>query len=322
MAITASKTGNTTFEPMPAGVQQLVCVDVNDEGFHENPYKPGTAQHKISIAWQSAALREDGSRYLLTQWFTNSLHEKASLAQLVMDWLGVSYNEIPQNFDIEELIGKNARARIRQKEKRAGGMRAELQSIEPWEGEEIEPLGYDRRIDRNDYVPPSNEVQPASWYADGTMPAAPQTAQATPQAMPPQVATPQTARTAPASQTQVDAIMQEAMKTFGTSFLGKVAEYCRQVTRSNRGFSELDETEAAQVLNLLRSASATEAVTAKANGKRLTNTTTEAEPESDEYDDDDPFADDDPGGLTAAELNANGQAALVGSGAVNEYGSI
>lgn len=108
MPIYASAGSGTSFTPAPAGTHQAVCVDVIDKGQQPNPFKPGTTQAKIDIAWQIAETRDDGKPYLVFKRYTLSLNEKASLRHDLESWRGRPFTpEEERRFDVETVIGAN-----------------------------------------------------------------------------------------------------------------------------------------------------------------------------------------------------------------------
>lgn len=108
MPIYASAGSGTSFTPAPAGTHQAVCVDVIDRGQQPNPFKPGTTQAKIDIAWQIAETRDDGKAYLVFKRYTLSLNEKASLRHDLESWRGRPFTtDEERRFDVESVIGAN-----------------------------------------------------------------------------------------------------------------------------------------------------------------------------------------------------------------------
>lgn len=118
MPIYASAGSGTSFTPAPAGTHQAVCVDVIDKGQQPNPFKPGTTQAKIDIAWQIAETRDDGKPYLVYKRYTLSLNEKASLRHDLESWRGRAFTpEEERRFDVETVIGANCLVSIQHNSK-------------------------------------------------------------------------------------------------------------------------------------------------------------------------------------------------------------
>lgn len=108
MPIYASAGSGASFTPAPAGTHQAVCVDIIDKGQQPNPFKPGTTQAKIDIAWQIAELRDDGKPYLVYKRYTLSINEKATLRHDLESWRGRAFSRDEESrFDVETVIGAN-----------------------------------------------------------------------------------------------------------------------------------------------------------------------------------------------------------------------
>jgi hypothetical protein len=113
--------GGKVFTPAPEGVHQAVAVDVIDQGFKPNPFKPGTTQHKIDIAWQIAERRDDNKPYLVYKRYTLSLNEKATLRHDLESWRGKPFTRDEElGFDVESIIGANCLVNIQHKKSQDG----------------------------------------------------------------------------------------------------------------------------------------------------------------------------------------------------------
>jgi hypothetical protein len=102
------------FKPCPAGLQQLVCVDICDLGMMTSSYNgdPKT-QHKIAIKWQSIKRMADDKPYLVQKRYTYSLHKKSTLRADLQSWRGRAMTDAECDvFDLEKLIGVNAYGNI------------------------------------------------------------------------------------------------------------------------------------------------------------------------------------------------------------------
>ena len=110
MAIMATAGDSKNYTPAPAGVHQVVCVDVIDKGLLEVTYAGKTkTQHKISLVWQLTELRDDGKRQLVYKRYTCSLNEKATLRKDLESWRGRAFTrEEEMGFDVESVLGANA----------------------------------------------------------------------------------------------------------------------------------------------------------------------------------------------------------------------
>ncbi len=156
----ATKSTNTNWKPAPAGKWQAVCVDVRNEGYHPNPFNENRPQQKISIFFQLNAPRdEEGRLPLITRWFTLSMNEKAALSRFLCEWFECGFAALPEQFDLEQLVGMNARIRVIHEPKQDGsGDRAIIQSIESWEGPAMAPDNFERKPGQGD-VPPEQRQQ-------------------------------------------------------------------------------------------------------------------------------------------------------------------
>lgn len=100
----------STFVPAPQGLHQAVCVDVVDMGLQDTPFGE---KHKVKITWLLDAQMETGDPYMVSQWYTASLHERAKLRQDLESWRGRSFTtEELQGFDLEKLLSANAQLLI------------------------------------------------------------------------------------------------------------------------------------------------------------------------------------------------------------------
>lgn len=107
MAIVAKKSGGGNFNPAPSGSWGAVCCDVVDLGIVESTYSGKTKkQHKIRVVWQIDENMEDGNLFLVSQRYTLSLHEKATLRKDLEAWRGRPFSDDElEGFDVETVIG-------------------------------------------------------------------------------------------------------------------------------------------------------------------------------------------------------------------------
>lgn len=90
---------------LPAGTYQAVCTGVYDLGKQESKFG---VKHKIVISWEVNKTIETegefkGKRYVVSNRYTLSLHEKSNLTRDLTSWLG----SVPDSLDLETLRGKN-----------------------------------------------------------------------------------------------------------------------------------------------------------------------------------------------------------------------
>ena len=112
MPIMAQENNSTFEQPTPA-THQAVCVFVHDIGLQPGDYqgKPRLS-HKIIMAWQLAQKMTTGEYagqpFLITQFYTLSLSEKAKLRKDLEAWRGKAFTEAElKGFDVESVIGAN-----------------------------------------------------------------------------------------------------------------------------------------------------------------------------------------------------------------------
>lgn len=106
---TTSNTG--TFRPCPEGVTQSVLVDVIDLGMLTTNYNgESKTAHKVNFVWQVNERKDDGSRFLVFQRLTLSLHPKATLRKIVETLRGRKFSdeEAESGFELDDLKGSNA----------------------------------------------------------------------------------------------------------------------------------------------------------------------------------------------------------------------
>lgn len=93
------------FQPAPEGTHIALCIHVIDLG--KQPTQWGT-KRQVYLAFElSEQLMADGRPFIVSRLFTNSLHEKSGLRQIIEPWIG--RKEIDrEDFDLSELAGKPA----------------------------------------------------------------------------------------------------------------------------------------------------------------------------------------------------------------------
>jgi hypothetical protein len=159
--------GGTT--PAPEGAHQAVCVDVIDKGMVESNFdgKP-KMQHKVSVAWQIDATRDDGKRFVIYKRYTLSLNEKATLRKDLESWRGRAFTrEEEMGFDVESVIGANCLINV-QHAKKGDKTYANVVSVMPlFKGlQKMVPVGYVRDEpqshgnDEPEPPPPTDDDEP------------------------------------------------------------------------------------------------------------------------------------------------------------------
>lgn len=136
MALIAKSSGGS-YEPAPTGVIQAVCALVEDIGTHEGSYqgKP-ISRHQCIICWEIDALMSqgeyEGKRFMVSKFYTVSLHEKSSLRKDLESWRGKAFNdEELAGFDVEKLIGVNCMLNIVEYKKLDGSSGQKISAIMP-----------------------------------------------------------------------------------------------------------------------------------------------------------------------------------------------
>ena len=148
MAIYARKKEGE-YSVAPEGLWPAVCVDVFDLGLQETPWGP---QVKIEISWQLEE-RDPATkrRYLISQRYTPSLHEKSRLRPMLEAWRGRKFTKDEEReFDIEKLLGVNCQLQVIHNIKDEGRIYANVQAVVPQSKGtlKLHPEEYVRRIDR------------------------------------------------------------------------------------------------------------------------------------------------------------------------------
>jgi hypothetical protein len=133
----------------PEGLWPAVCCDVYDKGLVETPWGQ---QVKIEISWQLEERNpETKKRFLVSQSYTPSLHEKSKLRPLLESWRGRKFSKDEEReFDIERLLGACCQLQLVHNIKDDGRTYANVQACVPYP-RNIARIGvedYVRRIDR------------------------------------------------------------------------------------------------------------------------------------------------------------------------------
>jgi hypothetical protein len=158
MAFMVSGSDSKTFTPAPEGTHQAVCVDVIDKGWLPNPFKEGTEQHKVDLAWQIGEMRDDGKRFIVFKRYTASLNDKATLRHDLESWRGRPFTaQELAGFDLESVIGANCLLNVVHKtgtkdpSKTFANVAAVMPLIKGMP--KLSPVDYER-------VPPAEEPEP------------------------------------------------------------------------------------------------------------------------------------------------------------------
>lgn len=118
--------------PAPAGLHQAVCAFVEDIG--EEMYQDsGKWQRKVVVCWELAETMDDGRPWMISQRYTASLNEKATLRHHLESWRGRPFTEDElEAFDLETIRGVGCQLQIIHKPKvSGGGKRAAILAVVP-----------------------------------------------------------------------------------------------------------------------------------------------------------------------------------------------
>ena len=176
MRIGKPKSGNGGFVPCPVGAHPAVLVDVIDLGVVESSFKgEKTQRDMLKLVWEVVALAEGGKRYLVSQKYTKSLHEKSNLRKHLKSWRGgkdFSEDEIEDGFEAEHLLHKPCIVCVTQDTGNDGRVWAKVESVLPAGGTTTAPSGqYTRVQDREGFhapqtAPAAPANQPAQSESD------------------------------------------------------------------------------------------------------------------------------------------------------------
>lgn len=113
MAVIATNESSGNYEKAPVGMQQAVCVFVNDIGNQPGEWQgKQLIRHQVIITWEIAEKMTqgeyEGMPFMLSKFYTLSLAEKANLRKDLESWRGKQFTEDElRGFDLERLIGAN-----------------------------------------------------------------------------------------------------------------------------------------------------------------------------------------------------------------------
>jgi len=111
MALIANNAGGAGFEPVPAGTYIARCVSVIDLGVQATGFGD---KEKVYVGWeipdQRVSWEKDGVAHegpaLIGNRYTNSIHPKSILGQVLVSWRGVPFTEEENKaFDLFSILG-------------------------------------------------------------------------------------------------------------------------------------------------------------------------------------------------------------------------
>ena len=138
------------FATASEGLQQAVCVDVEDLGEQNTPWGP---KHQVRVWWQSEHRNTEdrNHRFLLSKKYTASLNEKARLRGDLESWRGRKFSESEiEGFDLEKLLDSNCQIQVQHNVSERGNTFANVNAIVPL-GKDMPKMqveDYTRRKDR------------------------------------------------------------------------------------------------------------------------------------------------------------------------------
>lgn len=101
----------SNFAPVPAGTHLGICYRIIDLGTQKTTFNGETkTAHKVLLSWEIPEEKmEDGRPFTISQSYTWSMHEKATLRKSLEAWRGLAFTERdfgPSGFDIKNVLGK------------------------------------------------------------------------------------------------------------------------------------------------------------------------------------------------------------------------
>lgn len=108
------------FENAPNGTHLAICVGLCGIGTHESEYNGQKRDRtQIIITWELPnELRQGGQPFIVSQFYTRSLSEKANLRQDLISWRGRDFTaEELKNFEMKNILGKGCQVTIVENDK-------------------------------------------------------------------------------------------------------------------------------------------------------------------------------------------------------------
>jgi len=149
------KIPKSTFQSVPEGVYESVCVDVVDLGIVDGKFG---AKHKLKIVWEVSEKMKDGRPYIMSQRYTASLNSKANLYKDLKSWRGRDFTvDELKDFEMDSIIGAGCILVVKHTEN-DGNVYANVASILKSK-EKLAATGkYIRAKDRPEYVAPASNA--------------------------------------------------------------------------------------------------------------------------------------------------------------------
>lgn len=105
----AKDTGGGDFPQAPTGTHMARCFRLIDLGTQHGEYQgQPNIRNQVLVSWElPTELMEDGKPFAVSQFYTNSLSEKATLRHHLEAWRGRQFTEDELNgFDLMNILGK------------------------------------------------------------------------------------------------------------------------------------------------------------------------------------------------------------------------
>ena len=107
------------FENAPAGTHLARCIGLVDVGTHTSEWKGQPIRRRqIIVKWElPMELRQDGQPFVVSEFYTRSLSEKANLRQDLVRWRGREFTQKElEGFDLKNILDKGCQVTITEKE--------------------------------------------------------------------------------------------------------------------------------------------------------------------------------------------------------------
>ena len=104
----ANTSGGGDFAQAPVGNHAARCVKLIDLGTQVGEYQgKKTVRNQVMVSWELPdELMDDGRPFIVSQFYTNSLNEKARLRADLIGWRGRDFTpEELQKFDLQSILG-------------------------------------------------------------------------------------------------------------------------------------------------------------------------------------------------------------------------
>lgn len=115
-----AKDSGESFPQAPTGTHIARCFRLIDLGTQHGEYQgmPNT-RNQVLVSWElPTELMEDGKPFAVSQFYTNSLNEKATLRHHLEAWRGKQFSDDELNgFDLMNILGKGCMVTVTANEK-------------------------------------------------------------------------------------------------------------------------------------------------------------------------------------------------------------